>query len=215
MVRVKLPHDNTHLFLRANTADIDVFYQVFIEEQYSFPFLDFTPEIIIDAGGFTGLSARYFALSYPDAQIVVIEPQSANYKMLIKNTEEIENISCIQAALWPQKANLEITNPLNEKWTYQVRESSSGIPGDIDTITIPDIISPEQNKKILLKIDIEGAEKELFESGFDSWLGDIDILAIELHDWFRAGCSTTFYKATSQYQFNQFIQSENIVLVKS
>jgi hypothetical protein len=39
----------------------------------------------------------------------------------------------------------------------------------------------------LLKIDIEGAEKEVFE--VCDWMGDVHSLMIELHDRFKPGCS--------------------------
>jgi hypothetical protein len=66
----------------------------------------------------------------------------------------------------------------------------------------------------ILKVDIEGAEKDLFEARFEPWLDKVGVIAIELHDWLRDGCSTAFYRATSQLKFNQFCGGENVVLVK-
>jgi hypothetical protein len=39
----------------------------------------------------------------------------------------------------------------------------------------------------LLKVDIEGAEKEAFETC--DWIRDVRCLMIELHDGFKPGCS--------------------------
>jgi len=39
----------------------------------------------------------------------------------------------------------------------------------------------------LLKIDIEGAEKEVFEAC--DWMDNVQCLMIELHDRFKPGCS--------------------------
>jgi hypothetical protein len=39
----------------------------------------------------------------------------------------------------------------------------------------------------LLKVDIEGAEREVFENC--DWMQDIRCLMIELHDRFRPGCT--------------------------
>jgi hypothetical protein len=43
-----------------------------------------------------------------------------------------------------------------------------------------------------LKIDIEGAELELFSSGTDRWLDLVDNIVIELHG---KKCSEAFFKA--------------------
>jgi len=49
----------------------------------------------------------------------------------------------------------------------------------------------------LLKIDIEGAEKEVFE-GCD-WMDDIRCLMIELHDRFKPGSSETVNLAAQRF----------------
>ena len=35
---------------------------------------------------------------------------------------------------------------------------------------------------LILKLDIEGAEAELFRSGYESWIDAVDVFVIELHD---------------------------------
>jgi hypothetical protein len=39
-----------------------------------------------------------------------------------------------------------------------------------------------------LKIDIEGAEKEVFQRGMDEWIDQVDTIAVELHDNIEPGC---------------------------
>ncbi len=84
---VNLPQSKGSLFLRPNTSDLDVFQQVFIEEEYEFA-LDRDPEVIIDAGSNIGLASIYYSIKYPDAKIIAIEPEGSNY-ILLK-----ENIKC-------------------------------------------------------------------------------------------------------------------------
>ena len=43
----------------------------------------------------------------------------------------------------------------------------------------------------ILKLDIEGAELEVFETS-ESWIGKVGMLAVETHDRFRPGCSKAF-----------------------
>ena len=128
----------------------------------------------------------------------------------------------IQAALWDHTVQLTISNPNAESYEFQVRElpdrehetNVSAIPVQIQALTIPELVQLSGFKRIgILKIDIEGAEKELFSSGFEDWLGLVDLLIIELHDNLRDGCSQAFYRALTHYEFSQFSKGENIFIL--
>lgn len=47
----------------------------------------------------------------------------------------------------------------------------------------------------ILKMDIEGAEKEIFSLGDLGWLKSVRVIMIELHDKHFAGCAESFYRA--------------------
>ena len=50
----------------------------------------------------------------------------------------------------------------------------------------------------LLKMDIEGGEREVFaDSG--EWIDSIDQIAIELHDDIHPGCRAAVERATAQF----------------
>jgi hypothetical protein len=61
----------------------------------------------------------------------------------------------------------------------------------------------------ILKLDIEGAEFELFNTGAEAWLDAVGQIVIELHDWIRPGCSKSFYSAIGSRPFLQQINGEN------
>ena len=63
----------------------------------------------------------------------------------------------------------------------------------------------------VLKIDIEGSEKELFESDYEEWLPNTRMLIIELHDGFRKGASKSFFNAISKYNFHMMKNDENLI----
>jgi len=67
----------------------------------------------------------------------------------------------------------------------------------------------------LLKIDIEGAEKELFSTNYESWLPKTKVLYIELHDRYRKGTATSFFKAICQYDFSIFLGRENLICIRN
>lgn len=82
---------------------------------------------------------------------------------------------------------------------------------NILSITIPEILQLESIHHIdILKMDIEGAEKEIFETNA-SWLNKVNILIIELHDHYKQGCSKACFKTISEFDFSLHIQGELLI----
>jgi methionyl-tRNA synthetase len=70
---------------------------------------------------------------------------------------------------------------------FRIMEANTGtqvvadIAGTVEVVTIPELLSRSPHGRIdILKIDIEGAEVDLFKGGCD-WLSSVDCLSIELH----------------------------------
>lgn len=65
----------------------------------------------------------------------------------------------------------------------------------------------------LLKVDIDGAEIELFK-GDCSWLRNVGVIAIELHDWITPGCSKAVCASISTYldDFSISWRGENLLI---
>lgn len=51
----------------------------------------------------------------------------------------------------------------------------------------------------LLKMDIEGSEKEVFEDS-DRWIEKVGVIAIELHEEIRPGCKLAMSRATKGFE---------------
>ena len=64
----------------------------------------------------------------------------------------------------------------------------------------------------VLKIDIEGAEKEVFESVFENWIEHTKVIVVETHDRFKAGTSKALFSTISKYNFSLELCGENLVL---
>jgi hypothetical protein len=67
----------------------------------------------------------------------------------------------------------------------------------VATITPDEILESAQGNEIgILKVDIEGAERELFLSGaIDTLLRQAGVLLVETHDQFQPGASEAVYNA--------------------
>jgi hypothetical protein len=47
-------------------------------------------------------------------------------------------------------------------------------------------------------VDIEGSEMEVF-SHADPWISSVEAISVELHDRFKPGCSSAFFKAVEDF----------------
>jgi FkbM family methyltransferase len=204
--------------IRANTSDVKCLEKVFVDQEYLLPVhlnaeFDVQPKFIVSAGANIGMATLYFAHAFPDAKIVAIEPESSNFELLRRNCEGIKNIKLKKAALWPSEIKLQIADPNVTNWGFQVRPATAGTP-TVEAITIPQILAESGADRIdLLKLDIEGAERELFSESCEDWLPKVGMIVIELHDRLTRGCSETFYSHMLRRQFVQENCGENIFLL--
>lgn len=209
---VKLPHGR-QVWLRGGTSDSTVFEDVFITQHYKIPdYVPLSPSRIVDAGANIGLASLYFAGRWPEAEIVAIEPEADNFKMLRRNVADLNRITLVEAGIWSNsEVRLAIANPsTSNKWGLQTKAEPDG---GIAATTIPAIMAGAAWERIdLLKLDVEGAERFLFDDSCHLWLRLVDVLIIELHDRFNDGCSRAFYRAISRYDFRQYLLGESLLV---
>jgi FkbM family methyltransferase len=184
---------------RSGTSDFMVFNQIFVQNEYS-P-LDRLEDVsfVIDCGANVGYSSTYFLSKYPQSFVMAIEPDEGNFDILMRNLQPYEKRShAIQAAVWPYHETLrfkERGQPGNE-WGYSVEQANQEF--GVKSVTIPELVEISGFRRIsILKVDIEGAELNLFKSNFE-WLDLVDNLVIELHG---AECSEVFFKAITSRGF--------------
>lgn len=178
--------------LRLHTSDTIVFGNVLMDEEYSFG-LPSSANVIVDAGANVGITAIFYAKKFPKARIFAIEAERSNFELMLKNVRPYPNIIPIHAALWGSEGYISIGDPLPGafgNWGFTV----SSRPGDVRAITIGSLMRDFSVDHIdLLKIDIEGSEKEVFEAC--DWQDRLDSIVIELHDRFKPGCSQVVNRA--------------------
>jgi FkbM family methyltransferase len=194
--------DNQKYLLRPLTSDSAVLQQVIIEKEY-FPMVKLIEEkglfksirFIVDAGSNIGLTSIYFNGLFSSALIVSIEPEESNYLHQLKNIRInncYDKIIILKKALWINNTDsLIICDDFRDggNWSKSVKKSNEENITPIPSITLSDIISTYSPHKIidLLKIDIEGTERELFESNdfIQTIANSVRFLCLEIHDEFN------------------------------
>ncbi len=195
--------------LRNNTSDIDVFNQVIVNKEYDFH-LDHKPQFIIDAGANIGLTSLYFSKKYPEAKILAIEPEINNFNILINNTTGISKIIVEQKAVWFHNDGVTLEQSDSNDSHFIKCITTRGV--NIGSITIDKIIERYSLDSIdVLKLDIEGAEKEIFENNC-SWLYKVKTLVIELHDRLKPGCAMSLFSALNNHNYTLSIHGELLII---
>jgi FkbM family methyltransferase len=152
-----------------------------------------------------GLSAIFFANLFPEARIIALEPESSNFEMLAANVAPYPKITPLRAALWHENKRISLVDPGLGKWgfiTHDETESAfAGTPnGLVQALTLDRLMDDYGLDHIdLLKLDIEGAEREVFDTP-GAWIDRVDAILVELHDRLKPGCSRNFYVATRGFE---------------
>ncbi|UXN66274.1 FkbM family methyltransferase (plasmid) [Phyllobacterium sp. A18/5-2] len=210
------------LQLRCRDSDLFVYGQVFGAEEYSVgkrnerALKDFiarsvgggkTP-IIIDGGGNVGYSAVYFATTYPEAQVITIEPDPVTFALMKSNCSAFKNVVPIHGAIWTHQNGVHLGNTAQASWARTVEDE-----GKTPSFTIEALVSKIPNADpLILKLDIEGAEAEVLRSSA-AVVRRFPCILIEPHDFMVPGKNTIsgLFSTLADRQIDTLIRGENLM----
>jgi FkbM family methyltransferase len=171
------------------------------------------PSVIFDLGAYIGASTAFFATEYPDALVVAVEPEAGNFVLLQENMRGYANVRILRAAVWGESGFREVRDSFTGPWGYTICDSpnrSETLHQTVECVTVGDLMERFRVAKIdVLKLDVEGAEKSVFENA-RGWIDKVQIIAVELHDRIVMGCERAFYLATAD--FARFKRSSDMVI---
>ncbi len=204
------------LACRPNQDDPILLRNIFEAEEYRLPIENFNPKFIIDCGANVGYSVVYFANVYPKAKIIAVEPEEVNFKMLEGNATFYDQVTCIRSAIWDKETYIRVVDDYNSTAGFTTVETTADDPQALKTTSIGRLLEGSSFDRIdLLKIDIEGAEKEVFEADdVHDWLSKTAVIAIELHDRVKRGCSSAMFRALARYDYFLALNGENLIFIR-
>lgn len=194
-------NQSVNLALRANSGDIFSLYETLMEQTYFIPQEYVRPDdvqYILDCGGNVGITALYFAERYPNAKIFSIEAHPDNYPILKRNVAGNKRIVPIHAALvghprdnvYFSTSKPTLLNKISDKKDdYKVR-----------ALTVDQLCQDYEITKIdIMKVDIEGGEKEIFENA--DFAKKVGFIIMELHAPYKM---EKFREDLNKYGFSIF-----------
>lgn len=185
------------LKVRNGSSDLHVFRSVVINREYevdefgnSHSLSAPAGSLVIDAGANVGISTWLLASRLPACTVIALEPDSANFGLLSENISGLQNVHALNAALWFEEGQGKLIDSGMGNTGPRVVASSDQSIADIRFETIASLQFKTGLPLSILKMDIEGAELEVFK-GWPKTLSTTRKwqIFVELHDRFKAGCS--------------------------
>jgi FkbM family methyltransferase len=165
--------------------------------------------LIIDAGANVGYSSLYFAGLFPGACVLAIEPDPPSFEILARQVRSSPDIKPVYAALWSHDRGLELQTSSNGSWSSQVAEGSGTPSQRLDVL----VASIPNGRPLLIKLDIEGAEREVVKSCPEVF-AEAKCIMVEPHDFKNPGtaCLSPLYKVVAGRSFDTILSGENLLL---
>jgi FkbM family methyltransferase len=199
-----LPHP---IYLRGGRADFLVFAQIFADMEFA-PIRQRDLSTIVDLGGNIGLASVWLLNVFPRAKVVAIEANPDNFQSLQANLEPFgERVTVVRGGVWWRRTPLALVRRENEADAYVREAAPEDDPADLmDGWDIPALMAHGGFARIdLLKIDIEGAEIDLFLKDAGRWLPLVRNLSVELHG---PECEAALEQALAPYTYQRQVLGE-------
>lgn len=216
------------IWLRESLPDHAIFWQCLVAAQYDLSRFPQTARVltfyrlqlqrgirplVIDCGANIGLATLWFARQFPEAAICAIEPDASNFELLKANARPfLDRVTLLRGGVWSESGYLRIVDPDAGSAAFTVERCDQGAEGRVRAYTIDEVCSlVGAESPLIVKIDIEGAQQELFRANTE-WVGRTHLIALELDDWLMPwrGTSRSFFSCVSRYPFDYLISGETI-----
>lgn len=183
--RIRALGGDCQIRMRTHAGDFFVFHEILLDGAY-----EATPligpasrrkniETVIDLGANIGFTTIYYAGILPQARFLCVEPDPANLELLRFNLAFLgERVRIVEGAL-SAAAGFARFDVSASSWGGSLTTGPGGIP--VRLRTMPELLALTKFDRVdLLKVDIEGAEKDLL-AGRPQWLDRIDRIILETH----------------------------------
>ncbi len=214
---IVIPELMNPLYFRCGSSDLANFDQIFGIEEFSIPLAQ-PPARILDLGAYVGYASVYLAHRFPAAEIVCVEPSSANFKVLTLNTAPYPRIRRLNGAVWSKPAKLAVAgHELGDWGAHFAAPPNDPRAGDAGTQawSVDEILRLSGWDRVdFIKCDIEGSEREVFADRAARWHQDALCVTVETHDEWIPGCLATVEACFDAAKFARSRSGELSVFIR-
>jgi FkbM family methyltransferase len=187
-ITVRLRLRNAGTIIEAPVIDLWPVCEVFALETYAWPGLPWADiQHVVDCGANVGAFSLWIALK-TNARIFAVEPNPRAYPLFERNLTVFKGrVRLLRAVVAGQQGNRILHDSGFAARSSIAAVASGSSTVSVRAVTLEDIIKESGFPQIdLLKMDIEGAEEEVFASASPVTLGMVRTALIEFHP--NMGC---------------------------
>lgn len=168
---------------------------------------------ILDCGANIGVETLRFRLHHPHAEIFSVEADPDNFALLAANCRNSGRINALHGAVWSKDTQLYVhKSPDSSPESSAVSKTTSEC--SVPAYSIESLRMQRGWPNIdILKLDVEGAEHELF-SGNTDWLEKVNCLIFEVPDSEKPGTLQLIFEKLRNQRWNGMAIGENLVLLR-
>jgi len=155
-----------------------IVWATYLMEDYGVLPKDLKNPTIVDIGSHIGISALYFKHRHPDAKVICFEPDPETFKLLQKNTKNLEDVELHNSAVhdFTGQAQLGVGNIA---WASSLADKSLKKKIAAYVISASEICNHHID---LVKIDAEGSEYAIIRNLDNSGnIANVDHFVLEFH----------------------------------
>ena len=180
-ISLNLDGYKTRVGVRMGAGDMSIFQECLACRAYSIDAVTLDPKdvrTILDTGANVGYAALSFAARYPQARIICVEPNPDHCAQLKINTASEPRIVPVQACVTGVPMPEVFIATSGPAWGFKMNASGRG--EKVSGLAVDDLMREYRMTHIdLLKIDVEGAEREIFAAG--NFLEHVGVVCAEIH----------------------------------
>ncbi len=185
-VKVRLRGQRDPFHVRLSSTDWLVLEEIFQKDEYT-AVQDLIKDAswIVDLGANAGYSLRYWQTLFPRARILALEPEPNNCRVCLRNiaAARLESqVTLLQAAVGSRRGQMHLMDTGHGEWGFRTADDAFGTGQLVEVVPLLEVLETYASGQTidLLKCDIEGAEKDIFED-CSSWIRRVAAIIVELH----------------------------------
>ncbi|HVV44050.1 MAG TPA: FkbM family methyltransferase [Bryobacteraceae bacterium] len=132
---------------------------------------------ILDLGSNIGATIVHYGHVFPECRILGVEMDRANYELCIENTRHLgDRCRVLWGGVWSTDGQIHYQG--SEHWGYHISMGAGGASSP--AFSMATILRQIPGQVDFLKMDIEGAERELLRDASE-WAGRVNCMKVEVH----------------------------------
>ncbi|MCC6498804.1 MAG: FkbM family methyltransferase [Anaerolineales bacterium] len=174
-------------WVRVNTSDRLMLWEIWKAKVYDDARLPIREtDTIVDLGAHIGAFSVRAARLAPRGQVYAYEPSGGNHALLTRNRQlnDVQNLHIENCAVSGVSGQMTLFTPAGNAIMGSLVQNASGFTESVKATTLHEIIVGHDIQKLdLLKVDVEGAEYDIFFGCPDESMAKIQRVAMEFHEF--------------------------------